>query len=377
MGLTLIKNVDCYTPEYEGKKDILIGGTEIISIENQIELEFKGINIIDGAGKIALPGFIDNHVHITGGGGEAGYSSRTPELDVSNAIQAGITTVVGVIGTDGTTRVMSNLVAKARGLEEEGISTFVHTGNYQVPVRTCTGSIMDDIVLIDKIIGSGEIAISDHRSSQPTVNELAKIASETRVAGMLSGKAGIVNIHVGDGKEGLQKLREIVEETEIPITQFLPTHINRNPTLFKEGIDYALSGGYVDFTTSTTPEFIEEGEVPAAKAVKLMLDAEVSINSITMSSDAQGSLPNYNDKGELVGFNVAPISSLLESFKELVLDHQVALEDAIKTVSTNSATILKLKKKGQLKAGMDADILLLEPTDLAIEKVIAKGKILL
>jgi len=274
MGLTLIKNVHCYTPENVGKKDILIGSEEIIAMDDQIDIQFTDMKVIDGTGKIALPGFIDNHVHIIGGGGEDGFSSRTPELHISDAIQAGVTTVIGVIGTDGTTRLMASLIAKARGLEEQGMTAFVHTGNYQVPVRTCTGSI----------IGSGEIAISDHRSSQPTMNELAKIASETRVGGMLGGKGGVVNIHVGDGKNGLHLLRQIVNETEIPITHFLPTHINRNPSLFQEGIDYALAGGYVDFTTSTTPEFIEEGEVPAAKAVKTMLGAGVSIDAMTMSS---------------------------------------------------------------------------------------------
>lgn len=374
MNMTVIQQVDCYTPEPVGVKDILIAGAEIIAIEDEITVGLEGVSYVDGTGKIAIPGLIDNHVHIMGGGGENGFASRTPELMLSEVIRAGVTTVVGVIGTDGTTRVMPSLIAKAKGLEEEGISAFVHTGNYQVPVRTCTGSITDDIILIDSIIGCGEVAISDHRASQPTAPELARIAAEARIGGMLSGKAGIVNVHIGDGKDGLQLIREVIEETDIPISQFLPTHINRNPALFEEGIRFAQSGGYVDFTTSTTPQFLDDGEVAAALAVKQMLDENVPLELMTMSSDAQGSLPAFNKKGELAGFNVAPIASLFESFKELVQTHNVPLEQAIQVVSTNPARILKLKKKGVLAPGMDADLLLLDGQDFLITDVFAKGR---
>ena len=57
---------------------------------------------------------------------------------------------------------------------------------------------MKDVMLLDKVIGAGEIAISDHRSSQPTFEEFVRIVSDVRVGGMLAGKAGIVNIHLGD-----------------------------------------------------------------------------------------------------------------------------------------------------------------------------------
>ncbi|MBE3073234.1 MAG: hypothetical protein IMZ67_09680 [Acidobacteria bacterium] len=105
------------------------------------------------------------------------------------------------------------------------------------------------------------MALSDHRSTQPTFDELARIGAEARRGGILSGKAGVVNVHMGDGRRGLSLLRRIVDETEIPATQFLPTHINRNPVLFEEGIACAKAGGLVDFTTSAVPAFFEEGEV--------------------------------------------------------------------------------------------------------------------
>ncbi len=167
--------------------------------------------------------------------------------------------MVGCLGTDGVTRSPAGLLAKARALDEEGLSTFIYTGHYAVPVQTLTGSIERDLLLIDKVIGVGEVALSDHRSNQPTFDEFARLAAEARRGGILSGKAGIVNVHMGDGRRGLSLLRRLIEETEIPATQFLPTHIGRNPSLFEEGIAYAKAGGLVDFTTSTVPAFLEDG----------------------------------------------------------------------------------------------------------------------
>lgn len=291
--LTLIKNAEVYAPQHLGKKDILLADSKIILIKDCIDHVNTSIpiDVVDAANHIIAPGFIDSHVHIIGGGGEGGYKTRTPELMLTDATTAGVTTIVGVLGTDGTTRRMENLLAKARGLEEEGISCFIHTGSYQIPVKTLTNSIEEDLILIDKIIGVGEIAISDHRSSEPTFEELVKVASAARNGGILSGKAGILEIHVGDGERKLSLLNQIADKTDLPIRQFHPTHINRNEELFKEGIQFAKRGGYVDFTTSTIPHFLEEGEVKCSKGLRIMLEEKVAIDSITFSSDGNASLP--------------------------------------------------------------------------------------
>ena len=213
----LIQNIHVYAPEDLGIRDVLTGGGKILKIGERLPAEKAyGVTVIDGGGKILMPGLIDAHVHILGGGGEGGARTRTPEIMLSDIISGGVTTVVGCLGTDGCTRTMSNLLAKAKGLEEEGITTYVYTGSYQVPVRTLTGSIMDDIILLDKVVGTGEIAVSDHRSSQPTKEEFARIVADTRVGGILSGKAGLVNIHMGDGGEKLEFLRYVRRYTQIP-----------------------------------------------------------------------------------------------------------------------------------------------------------------
>lgn len=379
--ITIIRNVNVYKPEPIGKRDVLLLGDKIAAVEDKIDIDLNGlmeVEEIDGTGKILTPGFIDCHVHILGGGGEGGFSTRTPEATLTGFTTAGVTTVVGTLGTDGVARDMSALVAKAKGLEEEGITTFVYTGSYRIPVRTLTGDIMKDIMFIDKVIGIGEVAISDHRSSQPTFEEFIRAAADARVAGMLSGKAGIVNIHVGDGKRKLEFLFRAIEETEIPITQFLPTHINRNPELFEDGIKYAKKGGYIDFTASEEPEFWKkhDGEVRFSKGLRRILEEGISLDNFTLTSDGQGSLPIFNERKEYIGLGVGKSTSLLVGIKDCVFNENIPLEIALRAVTCNPARILKLKGKGRIERDFDADLCLLDEKTFDIDTVIAKGRIM-
>lgn len=374
----LIKNGDVFTPEHIGKKDILLAGSKIAAISDNIDWpdSFIDVQVIDATGKYVTPGFIDSHVHITGGGGEGSFKTRTPELYLTDATLAGVTTLVGVIGTDGTARTMTNLIAKAKALKEEGISCYAYTGSYQIPVKTLTGSIETDIMMIDEIIGVGEIAIADHRSSQPQAHELARLASQARVAGMLSGKAGVVNIHIGDSKTMLSLLQEVVRTNDLPVTQFYPTHINRNPYIFEAGIQYAKNGGFVDFTTSSVKKYHEEGEVKCSKGLRLMLEAGVPIEQITFTSDGQGSLPEFNEKGELTGLLIGKVCTLYREVQEAIQQENIPIETALKVITQNPASILKLRSKGMLQEGLDADIVLLDNESLDIDTVIALGQVM-
>lgn len=378
--ITIIKNAEVYKPDRAGIKDVLLIGDKIAAIDDHISIDTKGlveVTEINANGKILVPGFIDSHVHILGGGGEGGFSTRTPEATLSGLTTAGVTTVVGCLGTDGVARDMFSLLAKARGLDEEGITTYIYTGSYRLPLRTITGEIMKDIMAIDKIIGIGEVAISDHRSSQPTFEEFVRAVADARVAGMLSGKAGIINIHLGDGSRKIDLLRRTLKETEIPITQFLPTHVNRNPELFEECVYYAKDGGYIDFTGSEDPDFWEEtdGEVRFSKGLKRLLEEGVNQNNFTLSSDGQGSMPIFNDKKEYVGIGIGKSTSLIKAIKECIFRESIPLETAIRAITSNPAKILKLNKKGKIEANMDADLCMLDE-NLDVDTVIAKGKIM-
>jgi beta-aspartyl-dipeptidase (metallo-type) len=374
--LLLIKNAEVWAPDPGGRCDLLIGGGKILRMEPDIRIPRRYCEVVDARNLRAVPGFIDGHVHIMGGGGEGGFATRTPDLPLTDAISGGVTTVVGCLGTDGITRHMAGLLAKAKALEEEGLSTFVYSGSYGIPLRTLMPSLEEDLLFIDKVIGAGEVALSDHRSSQPTFEAFAQVVAAARRGGMLSGKAGVVNVHLGDGPRGLDFLRRVAAETELPASQMLPTHINRNPRLFEEGIAYAKAGGFVDFTTSTLPSYLQEGEIPCAKALRRMLEAGVDPGHITFTSDGQGSLPDWDRSGRLQEISVGRVTSLFQAVREAVQEEGLPLETALRVITSNPARILKLKQKGRLAPGLDADLVLLD-RDLGVRTVVAKGRLLM
>ena len=370
--IRILKNGHVFAPHDMGVKDVLFVGKTVVRIADKIDPcpAYGETEVYDVQGCYVVPGFIDQHVHLIGGGGEGGFATRTPEIMLTDLTTAGITTVIGTLGTDNVTRHMEALLAKARGLEEEGISSWIYSGAYSIPNPTITGSLHSDIVLIDKVIG-GKIAIVDHRSSQPTLQELARLAAEARVGGMLSGKAGVLHLHVGDGKRKLDWLFDIAAQTEIPITQFTPTHLNKNKELLMEGIKFAKAGGMLDITTSSPA--VAPQRVQPPEAVKLCIEAGVPLDRITMSSDGNGSMPAFNEKGELIGLIAASPRSIYEALRNIVKTGILPLEDALKFITVNPARSLKLPNKGKIQAGYDADIVVLDK-DLYIRHVFAKGR---
>ena len=371
---TLLKNAHVIAPEDLGVKDILVAGEKIAMIGEGLSLPaVYDCEVVDCEGNYVVPGFIDSHVHLIGGGGEGGYATRTPEIQLTDITTSGVTTVLGLLGTDGVTRHVASLLAKARGLEDEGITAYIYSGSYEIPTPTITGSVRNDIILIDKVIGTGEIAMCDHRSSQSPKEAYQQITAEARVGGMLSGKAGVVNMHLGDGEDGLKMLYEITKNGEIPKTQIIPTHVNRNKRLFKEAIEWAKQGGIMDVTSSVSPETGSSHSVKSSEAVKQALEAGVNIENITMSSDGNGSMPIFDEAGNNIGVGVASQISILNEFRDMVQKENIAITDAIKIITSNIAKFTKLyPRKGCLANNSDADILVLDK-DLQLQHVWARG----
>ncbi len=373
---TVIKYGSIYNSIEHKNCDILICGNKIVHVGTVEASTLPDVEkVIDARGKYVVPGFIDQHVHITGGGGEAGPASRTPEISLTELTSAGITTVVGLLGFDGVTRSMYELVAKARALESEGISTFVYSGAYQLPIKTITGSIPKDIVLIDKVLGLGEIAIADHRASPITYQELADLGAQARYGSLLSGKAGVVHLHVGDGKSGLELLFEINKRSDLPLRHFVPTHLNRKKQLYTQALDYAALGGHLDITAGFYPDKADTNAFSVSEAIRKFKDTGLPLEQLTVSSDGNGSIPVFNQHGNIESYNVGSVSVLWTDLRQSILDGDIGLEEAVKLISENVANLLLLKAKGQIAPNFDADLNILD-RDLKIDTVLAKGKLM-
>jgi beta-aspartyl-dipeptidase (metallo-type) len=373
--LTLIRGAEVFGPEPLGKRDILVAGAiiEAVAEPGRVRLEGLDADIVDATGLAALPGLVDPHVHILGGGGEGGPATRAPEIRVEDIVSSGVTTLIGCLGTDGVTRHMTSLLAKARALEVEGVSTFLFTGSYEIPVKTLTGSVRGDLVSIEKVIGAGEVALSDHRSSQPTFEEVARLAAECRVGGLLGGKAGVLHVHMGDGQRRLELLFRLVRETEIPATQVIPTHMARNRALFEAGLAWVRAGGAIDVSAGPDPNPATDPDVSLEDCVARFRKDGLPLGRIIVSSDANGSMPVFDSAGRLVRLTIATEKDLFRKFRDLVVKKVLPLDGAARLFSTNAAEFYKLGGKGRIAAGADADLILLG-RDFVLEDVFAKGR---
>lgn len=368
-GLRLLRGARVRAPEDLGEVDVLVGGGAVLAVGALPVPDRWPVEVVELPGRTLIPGLVDLHVHLAGGGGEGGAETRVPPVALTALTRSGVTTAVGLLGTDGTTRSLAELLAAARALEALGLTALCHTGSYEVPPPTITGSVRGDLVHLDRMVAVGELAISDHRSSQPTFDELCRIAADAHVAGMMTGKAGLVHLHLGDGPRGLSLVRRALAETELPARTFHPTHCNRNPRLWEEALAFGREGGFVD--VSAFPPPYDDGTVDPALAVKRWLDEGLDPARITLSSDAGGCLPTFDGDGCLLRMEVGDAAGLLDTVRRLV-GLGVDWERALAPVTRNPAALYRLRAKGRIAVGVDADLVVLGP-DLGVEAVLARG----
>ena len=371
-SLTLLLDADLYAPEPLGRRHVLVGGGRVLYVGGE-RPRIAGVAVeeADLGGRRVIPGLVDAHVHVTGGGGEAGPETAVPPLPLTAYTTAGVTSVVGLLGTDDLTRTTAGLLRQVRALRREGLSAWAWTGGYHLPPATLTGSVRGDIVHVAEVIGFGELAISDHRSSQPTFDAFVHVASECHVAGLMTGKAGVLHLHLGDGPRGLAYVRRALDETELPPRAFHPTHVNRRRALWEEALTLPERGVTID-VSAFAPEIAGDDEVLAADAVAAYLDGGLPPERLTVSTDAGIYQPDWADhrEGEPKG---QALPRQLSDLLRTLLERGLPLERVLPPFTCNPAQYLRLPGKGRIEAGSDADLVVLDDVH-GVADVMARGR---
>jgi beta-aspartyl-dipeptidase (metallo-type) len=368
--LKVIKNGRVYSPDDLGQKDILIAGDTILSVESRVSTDSLPwpAEVYDAGGKMILPGIIDPHVHFIGGGGSSGLNSRTKEIAVEQIIEAGVTSAVGVLGFDRASRTLKALLLKTRALEDLGLTAFMLTGSYNLPSLTLTGSVEDDLLLIDKVIGV-KLALGETLANFPEIRDIRNLLAECLRGGHLGGKAGFLQIHMGvQGKVWKKPFMEILREMKIPFSQVVFTHVNRSPDTLDDFLEYIQAGGGVDLTASYTPAE-RPGSLTVGESLQRMIRAGVPLDRVTLSSDSNATrmLPDKRIK-------YLSVQTLFQVIRDLWLTGEIPRPQLVRLVTENPARSLGLGRiKGLVEPGKHADLIILrEPFEL--DGVVLKGK---
>jgi beta-aspartyl-dipeptidase (metallo-type) len=369
--LVIIRNAHLFDPDEVGVRDILVAGERVVAIQEKLDTGGLDVVEVDAGGRRVVPGLVDGHAHVIGGGGNEGYASRIPELWVGELVSAGITTVVAPPGLDMIAKNLEGLLAKTYALDGEGVSAYVMVGGFQRPFRTVTGSLMTDIFAIEKVIGV-KVALGEVKSTAFTDDELAGLAAQLHYLAGATGKACLLHAHLGQSVEPAAGFLHAMKTSGRPAHCFQATHCNYTGDTMEAALQVAAAGGYVDFNPILSPDFGHPNAVPAADAIVRTLAEGADPSLVTMTTDGNASVPILLEDGTRDSYEKS-LDWMWQSTVELVTKYDVPLPQALSFVTSNPARALGLEHKGRVRVGGDADLLVLDD-DLAITDVLSRGR---
>jgi beta-aspartyl-dipeptidase (metallo-type) len=375
MTWTLIRGGHVYDPEDRGIADLLLIEDRVAMVGPVLAAP-AGIGdgqVVEAKDRIMLPGLIDGHIHVMGASGPGGPTTRTTDLQIERIVAVGVTTVISPLGADSLSRTIPALLGRAAALDAEGITALCYTGGWTNPVPTLTGDPQADVAYLDRVVGV-KVAISEPMAPAYSLEELCRLAHAAWMGGRLAGKGAVLHTHIGDQPEGLAPLLEVHRRTGIPLDRLVATHVNRNPKLWPQGMEFARAGGSIDLTGMQRPETGHTHSIVPATAIAEALASGVPPARITLSTDCGGAYRRMDGTGRGTQQYMAAPDSLLQTMRELTALN-LSWGEAGRFCSAHVADLLGLARKGYLRPGRDADVLILTPSG-EVDRVYARGRLL-
>lgn len=371
----LLKNGHVYAPEDLGIKDILTWEDRIIKIGEGLKFPegFEGQEF-DVTGKIIIPGIVDTHVHITGGGGEGGFTTRTSEITFEEIAEAGVTTLVGVLGTDGYARRVEDVLVKCMALREEGFDCYFLTGSYTFPITTMRGSVAEDIIFNEYCLGTGEVAHCDHRGSLMRYEEFTRLAADTRNGARLAGIKGVLNIHLGNYSDPADFFIRACEEDITFRPLIVPTHVTRKYDVFDSCLKFLEYGGQIDITAGSDGDASQKS-YGSVEGLEIIYKKYGTLDRVTMTSDGNGSAPIWDELGNMIGMGKGSSKVLLADLKKATQRGIIPFEETLRTMTTIPAAVYGLKNSaGTIVENGTANLAILDE-NLDLVETILNGKL--
>ena len=135
---------------------------------------------------------------------------------------------------------------------------------------------------------------------------------------MLSGKAGITNVHLGGGKRQYELLLKLWRRLRSLLVNFYRLMQIGQVSCLKQ-VSFLLKWAVPSILPQVKILIFgkEDDEVRFSKGLKRLLDEGIGLDQFTMTSDGQGSLPYFDENNQFIGLGVGSSRALMVGIKKL------------------------------------------------------------
>jgi len=387
MGLTLIKNAKIVNEGTIVVGDVLIDGEHIVDIDTSISSKSASTKIIDAEGKYLIPGAIDDQVHFR----EPGLTHKANiETESRAAVAGGITSFIEMPNTvpQATTQVLLEEKFQQASKTSYANYSFMFGGtndNLEELLKTdptnvagiklflgsSTGDMLvDDEKVLEKIFSSTKMLIAVHCEDEATIKKNLetylkeygddipiemhhKIRSEeacylsSSKAIKLAKKTGarLHVFHLSTAKETSLFTNKIPIEKKQITAEVCVHHLWFDDSNYKE------KGTYIKWNPAVKTAKDKEG------LWKALLDDRIDVIATDHAP--------HTDKEKKQVYTKAPSGGPLvqHAIPALFTAHRhgkISVEKIIEKFCHNPAKIFKIEKRGFIKVGYFADLVLVD-----------------